>query len=142
MGVPPGVRNDRPVRCELAFGRRHPMFTPLVGTQEEHVTTFDERERAFENLFAHDEELRFRAVARRNKAVAAWAAARMGRTGEAAARYQAEILAFGLGHADDGALVDRLVSDLTAAGQSVDAAEVRAEVDRGLADAVAHEKSA
>ena len=38
------------------------------------MTLFDERERAFENLFAHEEELRFRALARRNNLLARWAA--------------------------------------------------------------------
>ncbi len=39
------------------------------------MTTFDDRERAFENLFAHDQELAFKAQARRNRAIGLWAAA-------------------------------------------------------------------
>lgn len=106
------------------------------------MTTFDDRERAFENLFAHDEELRFRALARRNKAVATWAAERMGRTGEAVAAYQAELLTLGLGPGGDEALVQRLTSDLSASGGAVTEAEIRAEMTRRLAEAVAQEKPA
>ena len=50
------------------------------------MTTFDERERAFERKFAHDEEMRFRAIARRNKLFGTWACDRMGLTGEPAER--------------------------------------------------------
>ena len=106
------------------------------------MTTFNERERAFENLFVHDEEMRFRALARRNKAVAAWAASRMGLTSEAAGAYQAEILGLGLGDEGDEALVQRVTADLAQAGQAVPSTEVRAELTRRLAEAVAAEGSA
>lgn len=106
------------------------------------MTTFDDRERAFENLFVHDAEVRFRALARRNKAMAAWAAAQMGRTGAAAASYQDEILGFGLVHPGDDALVERLAADLASAGHNVPADAVRTEMTRQLARAVADEKPA
>ena len=51
------------------------------------MTTFDDRENAFENKFAHDEELRFKAEARRNKLLGLWAAGLMGKTGDDAAAY-------------------------------------------------------
>ena len=44
------------------------------------MSTFDKREDAFEKKFAHDEELRFKAMARRNKALALWAAEKLGQT--------------------------------------------------------------
>ena len=106
------------------------------------MTTFDERERAFENLFAYDEALRFKAMARRNKAIAAWAAAQMGRNGDGAAAYGAEIVTLGLGQGGDEALVARIVADLSGAGITVSPAAVRAEMTRSLAEAVAREKSA
>ena len=53
------------------------------------MTTFDDRENAFENKFAHDEELRFKAEARRNKLLGLWAAGLMGKTGDDAAAHDA-----------------------------------------------------
>ena len=51
------------------------------------MTTFDDREKAFENKFAHDEELRFKAAARRNKLLGAWAAGKLGMKGAAVDEY-------------------------------------------------------
>ena len=56
------------------------------------MTTFDERERAFEKKFAHDEELRFRATARRNKLLGLWAGAQMGLNAEASEAYAREVI--------------------------------------------------
>ncbi|MFN4129278.1 MAG: DUF1476 domain-containing protein [Paracoccaceae bacterium] len=51
------------------------------------MTTFDDRENAFENKFAHDADMQFRAEARRNKLVGLWAAGLMGKSGDDAAAY-------------------------------------------------------
>ncbi|MCV2881061.1 DUF1476 domain-containing protein [Actibacterium sp. XHP0104] len=59
------------------------------------MTTFDEREHAFENKFAHDEEMNFKAQARANKLLGLWAAELMGKTGEEAEAYAKEVI-----HAD------------------------------------------
>lgn len=56
------------------------------------MSTFDDRENAFENKFAHDAEMQFRAEARRNKLVGLWAAGLMGKTGEDAAAYAIEVV--------------------------------------------------
>ena len=56
------------------------------------MTTFDDRENAFENKFAHDEEMNFRAEARRNKLLGLWAAELMGKTGEDADAYAKEVV--------------------------------------------------
>lgn len=56
------------------------------------MTTFDERERAFENKFAHDMEMQFKAVARRNKALGLWAAGLLGKSGKAAEDYAMEVI--------------------------------------------------
>ena len=53
------------------------------------MTTFDEREQAFEAKLAHDEELKFKATARRNKLLGLWAAQKMGKSGDAAEEYAA-----------------------------------------------------
>jgi hypothetical protein len=56
------------------------------------MTQFDDRERAFENMFAHDEEMKFRATARRNKMVGLWAAGLLGKKGEEAEAYALEVV--------------------------------------------------
>ncbi|MBV1698431.1 MAG: DUF1476 family protein [Hyphomicrobiales bacterium] len=56
------------------------------------MTTFDKREDAFEREFAHDEELRFKATARRNKLVGLWAAEKLGMTGPEASSYASSIV--------------------------------------------------
>lgn len=56
------------------------------------MTTFDRREEGFEKKFAHDEELRFKATARRNKLVGLWAAEKLGMSGETAEEYAREVV--------------------------------------------------
>jgi hypothetical protein len=68
-------------------GKRHP---PILGG--EGMTTFDKREEAFEQQFAHDEELRFKATARRNKLLGLWAAEKLGLKGAAADSYALSIV--------------------------------------------------
>ena len=57
------------------------------------MTTFDKREDGFEKKFAHDEELRFRAEARRNKLLGLWAAEKLGKSGADADAYAREVIA-------------------------------------------------
>ena len=70
------------------------------------MTTFDKREEGFEKKFAHDEELRFKATARRNKLLGLWAAEKLGISGAAADA------APGAGEGKGGAPSDRLLSSL------------------------------
>jgi hypothetical protein len=56
------------------------------------MTSFDDREQAFERKFAHDEELRFRSMARRNKLLGLWAAEKMGLSGDDAEVYAKEVV--------------------------------------------------
>ena len=56
------------------------------------MTTFDKREEAFEKKFAHDEELRFKAMARRNKLLGLWAAEKLGIEGDKADAYAKEVV--------------------------------------------------
>ena len=106
------------------------------------MTTFDERERAFENKFVHDEEVRFRVRARRNRAVAAWAGTRLGKEGGAVIAYANEIVASALAGSDDAALAQRIADDLSQGGHQVTTAEVRAEMDRQMAAALLQERPA
>ena len=56
------------------------------------TTSFDKREEGFEKQFAHDEELRFKAIARRNKLLGLWAAGLLGKTGTDADAYAKEVV--------------------------------------------------
>jgi hypothetical protein len=56
------------------------------------MTTFNDREKAFENMFAHDAEMQFRAYARSNKMLGLWAASLLGKTGAEAEAYAMEVL--------------------------------------------------
>jgi hypothetical protein len=90
------------------------------------MTTFDERERAFEQMFVHDEELRFRALARRNKLLGAWACERLGLSGDEASRYMEAFVRGVVGRQDDAALIEKLRDDLTAKGVVASEAEIGA----------------
>lgn len=76
------------------------------------MTTFDEREQAFEAKFAHDEEMQFRARARRNKLVGLWAADLLGKTGSSATDYAQSIVAADLEEAGHEDVVRKLTGDL------------------------------
>ena len=56
------------------------------------MTTFDKRQEGFEKKFAHDEELRFKATARRNRLLGQWAAEKLGLSGDEAAAYAKEVV--------------------------------------------------
>lgn len=82
------------------------------------MTTFDKREQAFEAEFVHDEEIRFKAVARSNKLLGNWAAAKLGLTGEAAIAYANALVTAELEEkAGEGAL-HKVLRDLAAMGIS------------------------
>lgn len=76
------------------------------------MTTFDEREQAFEAKFAHDEEMQFKARARRNKLVGLWAADLLGKTGSSATDYAQSIVAADLEEAGHEDVVRKLTGDL------------------------------
>jgi len=89
------------------------------------MTTFDDRENAFESKFAHDSEMQFKAEARRNKLLGLWAAGLMGKTGEAADAYAREVVASDFEEAGSEDVVRKIVADL--AGKA-SADEVRAKL--------------
>ncbi len=90
------------------------------------MSTFDDRENAFEAKFAHDEEMQFKAVARRNKLVGLWAAELLGHTGDAAAEYAKTVVIADFEEAGHEDVVRKLVGDL---GDKADAATIRAKMD-------------
>lgn len=101
------------------------------------MTTFDKREAGFENKFAHDEELRFKATARRNKLLGAWAAEKMGITGAAADTYAKDVVAADFEEAGDDDVVRKLVADFKAKNVDQSVQQIRAAMDQLMATAVA-----
>jgi hypothetical protein len=103
------------------------------------MTTFDKREEGFEKKFAHDEELKFKAYARRNKLLGLWAAAQLGKTGADAEAYAKEVVLADFEEAGDGDVLRKVTKDLEAKGISEQ--QVRAQMSELLAQAVAQIQS-
>jgi hypothetical protein len=101
------------------------------------MTTFDKREEAFEAKFAHDEESRFKALARRNKLLGAWAAGLMGKKGADAEAYAATLIAPDLIGAGSDKLTLKLVEDLKAQGVTRSAQDITLKMADLLAKAMA-----
>ena len=98
------------------------------------TTTFDKREEGFEKQIAHDEELRFKAMARRNKMLGLWAAGILGKTGAEAEAYAKEVVLADFEESGDNDVVGKVVKDLAPKG--VGEAQVRAQMGALLAQAV------
>ncbi|QIK78107.1 DUF1476 domain-containing protein [Sphingomonas piscis] len=99
------------------------------------MTTFDDRERAFEAKFAHDEEMRFRIVARRNRLLGEWAAREMKLSNVERDAYAREVVHAEFEEGGDEAVIRKLIGDLTAAGVETDEASVRDALTRNEAEA-------
>lgn len=76
------------------------------------MSTFDQREKDFERKFAHDEELRFKATARRNKLLGLWAAEKLGKSGADADAYAKEVVAADFEEAGDDDVLRKVAKDL------------------------------
>lgn len=99
------------------------------------MTTFDNRENAFENKFAHDAELQFKITARRNKLVGQWAAEKMGLTPEEATAYATSVVQADFEESGVEDVVRKLLGDLTSAGVDVDDATIRAALEDKMVEA-------
>ena len=99
------------------------------------MTTFDKREEGFEKKFAHDEELRFKAIARRNKLLGLWVAEILGKAGPDAEAYAKEVVLADFEEAGDNDVVRKVVKDLE--GKGVTEQDVRAKMAELLGQAVA-----
>src|SRR5664279_292924 len=97
------------------------------------MSTFDKREEGFEKKFALDEEQKFKAEARRNKLLGLWVAEKLGKTGEDAAAYAKEVVAFDFEEAGDGDVLRKVTTDL--AGNGVSEIEIRKKMDELAATA-------
>lgn len=99
------------------------------------MTTFDERERAFESQFARDQEMQFKVIARRNRLLGAWAADKMGLSPAEAESYARDVIRADFEVAGDSDVVKKLLGDLTTAGVEIDEAEIELEIERKAIDA-------
>ncbi len=99
------------------------------------MTMFEDRERAEEAKFAHDEETLFRVQARRNKLLGHWAAEQMGLSAAEAEAYARSVVEAEFEEAGDEDVVRKLLGDLTTAGVAIDDAAVRAALEAKTSEA-------
>jgi hypothetical protein len=105
------------------------------------MTTFDKREEAFERKFALDEELKFKAEARRDKLLGLWVAEKLGLSGDAANTYAKTVVAADFAQAGDADVVRKVIGDLAAKGITVTERQIRQKLDGFLAEAVLQVKA-
>ena len=96
------------------------------------MSTFDDRENAFENMFAHDAEMQFKADARRNKLLGLWAAELLGKTGADADDYAKEVVKSDFEEAGHEDVYRKVSGDL---GDKADEATIRAKMQEFLVEA-------
>jgi hypothetical protein len=101
------------------------------------MTTFDERERSFEKKFAMDQELRFRAAARRDVLLGQWAAAKLGLSGSAVGDYVAALRKAEVAGKGEEDVFKKVLRDLTDKGVAITAAELREVMQTFMARALA-----
>jgi len=89
------------------------------------MTTFDDRERAFEAKYARDEEMRFKIIARRNRLLGVWAAGLMGLTEAETEAYAKDVVRADFEEPGEGDVVRKLLGDLILAGVDVDEERIR-----------------
>jgi hypothetical protein len=99
------------------------------------MTTFDKRKEAYESKFARDEELRFKATARRNKLLGLWVAEQLGRSGDEAEAYAREVVRSDMQEAGEEDVFRKVRQDLDAA--KVSDHQIRRTMDEKMADAIA-----
>lgn len=100
------------------------------------MSNMKDRQEGFERKFAFDEELKFRAMARRNKLLGLWAAEKLGKTGADADAYAKEVVAADFVEAGDDDVLRKVKADLDAAGANQSDVEIRRMMDELLATAV------
>ena len=99
------------------------------------MTSFEERGRSHERKFQQDQELAFKARARRNKLLGLWAAERLGLSGEAAEHYARDVLAADLEKPGVDDVIAKIAGDFAKHGIGLDEARIRAELHRCAAEA-------
>jgi len=96
------------------------------------MSQFDKREKNFENKFAHDQELEFKAQARRNKLLGLWAAEKMGLAGPDAEAYAKEVIKADFEEAGDEDVFRKIRGDFDAKGVDQSDHQIRREMEEKL----------
>ena len=99
------------------------------------MTSFDDRERAFESQYARDEEMQFRIIARRNRLMGEWAAGLMGLTDVEATSYAKDVVRADFEEAGDEDVIRKLLGDLTSAQVDIDDARIREALGHKMVEA-------
>ena len=94
------------------------------------MTTFNEREKAFEKKYEHDQDLKFKVNARRNKLLGLWAAGLMGKSGADAEAYAKDVVLADYEKPGDSDVIEKLVKDLAAAGKPMEDHTIRKQAER------------
>jgi len=94
------------------------------------MTSLNDREKGLENKYAHDEELNFKSVARRNKLLGLWAAEKIGKTGEEAISYAKDVVFSDFESEGEGDVLAKLLKDFYNAHVEISEKEIVAEMDR------------
>src|SRR5205085_5350735 len=118
-------------RCE----RLPPSLSLPRNRQGNEMTQFDDREKAFENMYARDQELQFKIVARRNRLLGLWAAKKMGLTEVEADAYARDVIRADFEEGGDDDVIRKLIGDLTSAGIEIDDATLRQAVEHKTVEA-------
>ena len=105
------------------------------------MSTFDKREDSFEKQFAHNEELRFKATARRDKLLGLWAAEKLGKTGEAAEAYARTVVVADLEEPGDADVFRKIRKDFDAAGVAQSDHQIQRTMEELTAKAIAEVKA-
>jgi hypothetical protein len=100
------------------------------------MTSMKDREEGFERKFAFDEELRFRATARRNKLLGLWAAEKLGKSGADADAYAKEVVVSDIEEAGDHDVLRKVKADFEAAGVDQSEHQIRRTMDELMAQAI------
>jgi hypothetical protein len=99
------------------------------------MTQFDDREKAFENMYARDQEMQFKIIARRNRLLGMWAAKKMGLTQTEAESYAKDVIRADFETAGDDDVVRKLLGDLISAGVEIDEGAIRQALDHKTVEA-------
>lgn len=100
------------------------------------MTSFEDREKGFERKFAHDEELKFKATARRNRLLGLWAAEQMGLSGDDAQAYAREVIKADLEEPGDEDVFRKIRRDFDAKGVSQSDHQIRRQLTEMMAEAL------
>lgn len=102
------------------------------------MSSFDDRERAFESMYARDQEMQFKITARRNRLLGQWAAKKLGLTEVEADAYAKDVIRADFEEAGDDDVIRKVLGDLTAAGVEVDEATIRETLEHKTVEARRH----